>query len=136
MEFNFETNIIETKGAVNTAAKIAEILKGAEVKFSTVKGTSTPGIWVKFPDSDKSIWVASRQTSRNADRFEVAQVYGDWWTVYPRDPRGNGQKEYLFDHTTDAAKELVKEWIMALCDEYDRRLDADTAEPELPENFV
>lgn len=60
MDFQFEVTIKESKGAVNTAAKIADLLKGAQVIFSTLaKSSGTPGIWVIFQDQAGKRFIAA-----------------------------------------------------------------------------
>ena len=129
MIFNFEITIKETKGAVNTAAKIADILKNTEVSFTTClvgEAKGIPAIHAKLPGWEKPKFIAVRKTGKTQDFWETRREYGNWWINYVRNANGHGYEEWMFEHTTDAAKELVKEWIEALCDEYDRRLDADT----------
>jgi len=75
MKFEFETSIKESKGAVNTAAKIAEILKNSKVIFSTGKETKVPGIWVKFQGEEKQKWVASKKYSGNEDYYNTSRQY-------------------------------------------------------------
>lgn len=133
MQFTFETNITESKGAVNTAAKIAEILKETKVKFSTLKEPDgVPGIWATLPGEEKARFIAKMSYDKpdNYDDKLRYRQYGAWWTVYPRDPHGDGEEVYLFNYTTDAAKKLILEWINSLCDEYENRLAAD----EIPDN--
>jgi hypothetical protein len=122
MNFQFETEIIESQNAVNTAEKIAEILKAAKVTFGTSSGF--PSIFVVFPGKE-SKWLASLQHYGNHDYTNTANSYGNWWTAYPSAGYGsgwNGHEERLFAHLTNAAKVIVKEWVEELCDEYERRL--------------
>lgn len=128
MTFTFETTIKETKGALNTAAKIVEILKTAEVTFSTLKDNDVPCIFVKFQGDEKKRFVAnldgdSPDDEQVCEKYEGTNV---WWTAYAKRPHGRyGQESFLFNHLTDAAEELVNTWIVSLCDEYDRRITAD-----------
>lgn len=123
MKFEFETEIIESKGAVNTAAKIAQILKDAKVFFGVTK-TGIPGIWVKFGEKEKEN-VALLRHNKTYNISNLYNVGEKWLTAYPQ--RGHEEYEYqcLFEHLTNAAEQLVSTWIIALCDEYDRRLEAD-----------
>ena len=128
MEFNFQTTIKETKGALNTAAKIAAVLEKSEVIFSTLSRNGVPGIWVKFPDAEKPTFVAKLDDNADENSMYYEEYSNDlkWWTSYAKNPFKTWRYEsYLFEHLTDAAEEMVNEWIQALCDEYERRLSAD-----------
>jgi len=126
MEFTFQTKITESKGAINTAAKIADILAKSEVSFSTLKDSEgVPGIWVKFPDQEKPKLVAHTEDGIRENELFFRVKKAGWWVVYAANPFRHGEELYLFNHLTDAAEELVTEWIDNLCEEYQRRLDAD-----------
>ena len=129
MTLTFETTIKETNGALNTAAKIADILKNSEVTFGILESSKVPGIWVKLPDVEKSKFVAHHNQGNPEDEQFCEKYEGEnvWWTAYAKNPFSYwGHELYLFSHLTDAAEKLVQNWIIELCAEYDRRIKNDT----------
>lgn len=128
MNFTFETNIKESKGAINTAAKIAEILSKSQVSFGKTKD-NVPGIWVQFEGSEKSHWIACRICTANIQMGEYARtsMSGEWWKTYAKDNHNTPDAHFLFTHLTDAAEQLVKSWIESLIDQYQNRIDNDAA---------
>lgn len=126
MKFEFETKIKESKKALNTAANVAEILKKSEVYFTTTIIDGVPAIFVKKPGAKNLCWVASLQTGGNGrENHYTSREYGNWWVTYARQHYRDDETEFLFPYLTDAATEMVKEWIEKLCDEYEAKLNAD-----------
>ena len=124
MEITFQTEIKETKGALNTAAKIAEILKSAEVTFG-ISESGQPAIWAKI--DGKNHWIARYYTGHEADCWSEEYWTGSqkWATVYSKRKHAYQEEPYIFEHLTIAAEKLVDQWIMGLCDEYYKRILAD-----------
>lgn len=129
MEFTFSTEIIETANAVNKAAVVVEKIKNAKVTFSSLKNTTIPGIWATFEEGGKSIFLAAL---KHADIHEFSSeclTVGNWYIAYPcRPKKSNGHESVVFDYCTNAAYELVQEWITGLTEEYENRLESDSLE--------
>lgn len=127
MQFTFETTIKETKGALNTCAKIAEILNNAEITFGTAKNSQMPGIWAKLDDSDKKVWIAEMigDEAKQIDYHMTSQQRGNWWHAAAQRRQRDTSESVVFEHLTDAAEKMVKAWIQELCEEYESRMNSD-----------
>jgi len=127
MQFSFQTRIKESVGAVNTCARISKILAESEVVFSTLASKKgVPGIWVKLPGEDKPKLLAHMEDGCPDNNFFFRHKDGDWWVPYPANPfTGHDHECYVFEHLTDAAYEMVGNWITELCTEYSARLERD-----------
>lgn len=126
----FEPEITQTKGALNTAEKVARLLSGAKVDFGVTK-SGMPGIWATIGEGEKQ-WIASYDPDNDGGQnLHYSEPYGGWKTVYSQGYDPYGYKSYLFPHLTKAAKKVADRWVMFLCDKYEAIMNADP----MPESF-
>ena len=126
---SFDCNMQESKKAINTVENVSEILAASTVSFSKLKKVGHPAIFVNFPNSEKSVFVALYDKNDTYFAETQMQSFGDWKTAYPcRTNPDELAQDYVFEHLTDAAEIMVREWIVFLCNEYESRINADQYE--------
>lgn len=132
MQFSvsFNCDVKEGKKAVNTVQAISALLATATISFSRLKNSGHPAIFVQFSEETKSKFVALYDKHNTYFDEVDMQKYGDWKTALPcRTIPDETIQEYIFEHLTDAASVLVREWIVFLCSQYEQIIESDSYEP-------
>ena len=130
MEFqvSFQCDVKESKNALNTVAVVTEKLTKAEITFG-VNNIGIPGIWAKFEGEEKDTFIAVHRHALSIEMGWHSEDYEQWHTAYARRRFKGGEDKIICEYCTDAAKKLVDQWVMALCDQYQAQLDADEYVP-------
>ena len=133
--FAITPTIEKGKNTINTAQVVAEQLNKCVVKFSQSK-TNVPAIYIKMEGEKDFKWLANFRNDWDDCVREYTSVGGRvWHHLYPRNPFGHGYEKYLFEHLTDAAYDLVMQFIIACIEKYDAEFEADKQELQVSVSF-